>query len=183
MAAEHPPVPERDVDPTDDRRETFTERMDRNWDELLQELRVTQTGAQILTGFLLTIPFQQRFEDLDDYQRDVYLVLVLLAVIATGLIVAPVAIHRALFRRRLKRELVTIGSWFARAGLLVLALVLSGSAMLLFDVVLSRAAGRWVGCAALVVLASAWWVLPKVVTGWATRHDPSGAAPYDDRRA
>jgi len=177
MAAEHPQVPEQDFDPTDDRRETFTERMDRNWDELLQELRVTQTGAQILTGFLLTIPFQQRFEDLDDYQHDVYLVLVLLAVLATALIVAPVAIHRALFRRRLKRELVTIGSWFARAGLLVLALVLSGSAMLLFDVVLSRAAGRWVGLGCLVVMAIAWWVLPKIVTRWAARHEA------DDGRA
>jgi len=102
---------------------------------------------------------------------------VLLAVLATALIVAPVAIHRALFRRRLKRELVTIGSWFARAGLLVLALVLSGSAMLLFDVVLSRAAGRWVGLGCLVVMAIAWWVLPKIVTRWAARHEA------DDGRA
>ncbi len=62
-----------DADPTDGRRETTNQRMDRNWNELLQELRVAQTGVQILTGFLLTVPFQSRFTELDGYQRSVYL--------------------------------------------------------------------------------------------------------------
>ena len=95
---------------SDGRDETHNERADRNWNELLQELRVTQTGTQILTGFLLTIPFQQRFADLDAYQTDLYLVLVVLAVLATALFVAPVSLHRILFGRRLKPELVTAGS-------------------------------------------------------------------------
>ncbi|WP_233549662.1 DUF6328 family protein [Cellulomonas rhizosphaerae] len=159
---------EPDVDPTDGRSETRNQRADRNWDELLQELRVTQTGTQILMGFLLTIPFQQRFGDLDAFQRDLYLVLVVLAVVATALILAPVAIHRALFRRGMKSALVSVGDSFARAGLLVLALVLSGAAMLLFDVVVSRTAGVAMGLASLVVLGAAWWVLPRVVSARAT---------------
>ncbi len=146
-----------------DRHETYTERMDRNWDELLQELRVTQTGAQILTGFLLTIPFQSRFTDLDAYQRDLYLVLVLLAALATVLIIAPVSLHRLLFRRQLKPQLVDAGHWFARAGLAALACVLTGATMLLFDVVLSRTAGRVVGAALLVVIALAWVALPRAI--------------------
>src|SRR5665647_3722751 len=73
-----------DVDPSDGRRESVNQRMDRNWTELLQELRVTETGVQILTGFLLTVPFQQRFTVLDHYQRTVYLCLVVLAITATG---------------------------------------------------------------------------------------------------
>jgi hypothetical protein len=154
---------EHDADPTDDRHETFTERMDRNWDELMQELRVTQTGAQILTGFLLTLPFQQRFAELDDYQVRLYLVLVVLAAVATGLIVAPVSLHRVLFRRRMKAELVTAANWFARAGLLVLALVLAGGPMLLFDIVVSRTAGWVVGGAVLVLLVLCWWLLPRVI--------------------
>jgi len=162
-------VTEPDVDATDGRSETRNQRADRNWDELLQELRVTQTGTQILLGFLLTIPFQQRFGDLDAFQRDLYLVLVVLAVVATGLILAPVAIHRALFRRGLKSVLVSVGDSFARAGLLVLALVLSGASMLLFDVVVSRAAGVAMGTASLVVLGAAWWALPLVVSRRATR--------------
>ena len=152
-----------DADPDDGRDETHNERADRNWNELLQELRVTQTGTQILTGFLLTIPFQQRFADLDAYQKDLYLVLVVLAVLATALFVAPVSLHRILFGRRLKPELVTAGGRFARAGLLVLALVMAGSAMLIFDVVLSRDAGRAVGIASLVLLFASWWVVPRLI--------------------
>ncbi|MDT0264450.1 DUF6328 family protein [Jatrophihabitans sp. DSM 44399] len=58
------------------RHETPTERLDRNWTDLLQELRVVQTGVQLLTGFLLTLPFQARFEKLSTFQQDVYLITV-----------------------------------------------------------------------------------------------------------
>lgn len=152
-----------DVAPDDGRTETANERADRNWNELLQELRVSQTGTQILTGFLLTIPFQQRFESLDTYQRNLYLVLVVLAVLATALLLTPVSMHRVLFRRRLKPQLVAWGNAFARVGLFVLALVLAGGAMLLFDVVLGRTEGRIIGAASVVVLFGCWWVLPQVV--------------------
>ena len=156
----HPRPEDRDADPRDGRHETATERMDRNWNELLQELRVAQTGVQILTGFLLTVPFQQRFLDLDSYQQTVYLVLVVLAVTATGFIVAPVSLHRILFRRHLKRELVDSADRMAQAGLATLALVLAGSALLLFDVVVGRTAGWVAGTAALLGLLVVWLVLP-----------------------
>ncbi len=146
--------------PSRERHETTTERMDRNWNELLQELRVAQTGVQILTGFLLTVPFQQRFGDLDEYQRGVYLVLVVLAVAATGFIVAPVSLHRILFRRGLKRELVESADTLAQTGLAVLGLVLAGASLLLFDVVVDRAAGLWAGGAVLLGLALVWVALP-----------------------
>jgi O-antigen/teichoic acid export membrane protein len=146
---------------TDDgRSETPTERMDRNWNELLQELRVAQTGVQILTGFLLTVPFQQRFTDLDEYQKDVYLVLVVLAVAATGFIVAPVSLHRILFRRHLKRELVESADKMAQTGLAMLALVLAGSALLLFDVVVGRTAGWVAGTLVIAGLAAVWLAVP-----------------------
>jgi len=144
----------------DGRNETPTERMDRNWNELLQELRVAQTGVQILTGFLLTVPFQQRFLDLDDYQKAVYLVLVVLAVTATAFIVAPVSLHRILFRRHLKRELVESADRMAQTGLAALALVLAGASLLLFDVVVGRSAGWVAGAVVLVGLAVVWLVLP-----------------------
>lgn len=157
------PDPATAPDAADGRRETFIERMDRNWEELLQELRVTQTGAQILTGFLLTLPFQSRFTDLDAYQRDVYLLLVVLAVVATVLIIAPVSLHRLLFRQRLKPQLVQAGHWFARAGLAALALVLAGGTLLLFDVVVSRTAGRIAGGAVLLLIVLTWAVVPRVI--------------------
>lgn len=148
---------------TDGRQETQTERADRNWNELLQELRVMQTGVQILTGFLLTLPFQSRFADLDRYQVTVYLALVVASVTATGLIVAPVSVHRALFRKQLKRSIVTLADRITRAALAVLALVITGATLLVFDVVVGRTAGIVAGASALVLLALLWVLLPAVL--------------------
>ena len=83
----------------DGRDETETERLDRNWGELLQELRVLETGTQILTGFLLTVAFQQKFSQLNAGQVTLYLVLVSLSALATMLVLAPVSLHRTLFRQ------------------------------------------------------------------------------------
>jgi hypothetical protein len=142
------------------RRETETERMDRNWNELLQELRVTQTGVQILTGFLLTLPFQQRFAELDRFQVAVFCVAVLLSATATALIVAPVSYHRLLFRQRRKALLVSASDRLARAGLLFLALSVCVVVLLVFDVVLSRRAAVAIATGVLLVFALLWLVLP-----------------------
>jgi hypothetical protein len=145
------------------RRETAEERSDRNWVELLQELRVMQTGVQILTGFLLTLPFQPRFTDLDDYQRTVYLVLVVVSVATTGMLVSPVALHRALFRRHLKPQIVTGGDRMTRVAILLLVFVMTGTVMLIFDVVLGRTAGLVVGGAIFAMLLVLWAAVPAVV--------------------
>lgn len=145
------------------RQETPEQRSDRNWNELLQELRVMQTGVQILTGFLLTLPFQPKFAELTDYQRDLYLVIVVLATATTGLAVAPVSLHRALFRKHLKAQVVTAGDRITRTALLLLALVVTGVTALVFDVVVSHTAGIVMGAIALVVLLALWAVLPLIV--------------------
>src|SRR3954470_8048712 len=92
-----------DTDPLDDRRdgrdETPAERADRNWIEVLQELRVIQTGTQILTGFLLALAFQPTFADLTDGQTAFYLTLVVLSALSAIIALAPVALHRTLFRK------------------------------------------------------------------------------------
>ncbi|MEW1958157.1 DUF6328 family protein [Kineococcus sp. NPDC059986] len=143
------------------RRETPTERLDRNWVELLQELRVVQTGVQLLTGFLLTLPFQSRFEDLDRYQESVYLVVLLLAVTAVVLFIAPVGYHRALFQQRSKAQLVRAGSAFAKAGLATVGLVVSGGVSLVVDVVGGRVAGWVAGGAVAALVLVCWYVLPR----------------------
>lgn len=138
------------------------ETLNRNWDELLQEIRVTQTGVQILTGFLLTVPFSNRFTELTAFQRDVYLAVLAGSVLTTGLVVAPVAFHRVLFRQRRRQLLVESGNRFAMAGLAMLALTVSGAILLVVDIVLGRIAGWAAGGAILVVLALLWAVLPRV---------------------
>jgi len=129
---------EADADPDDGRDETPNQRMDRNWNEMLQELRVTQTGTQILTGFLLAIAFQSRFDDLDRFQHGVYLVLVLAAVLTTLLGLAPVNLHRVLFRQHAKKLIVDVAHVLLRLTLGGVGLVLVGTVLLIFDVVLDR---------------------------------------------
>tara|TARA_R110000868_G_scaffold405206_2_gene684387 strand:+ start:23633 stop:24175 length:543 start_codon:yes stop_codon:yes gene_type:complete len=146
----------------DGRNETEVERLDRNWGEILQELRVTQTGSQILTGFLLTIPFQSRFSELEAHERIIYLVLVGFAVLATLLALTPVTLHRALFRQRAKPQLVALANVIMRITFVTLAGTLTGTALLIFDVVLGRTAGIVAGSVTLSLAIVAWFLLPLV---------------------
>ena len=136
----------------DGRNESVNQQMDRNWGELLQELRVLQTGVQILAGFLLTIPFQERFESLDDYQVGLYLTNVLLAALVTAFILLPVSVHRRLFRKQLKSTLVASADRIAKVALGGVALLSSGTASLVFDVTAGRNAGLLAGGGLLAVM-------------------------------
>jgi len=142
------------------RDETERERLNRNLDELLQELRVTQTGVQILTGFLLTLPFSQRFGSLDHVQRGAYLAVLCGSVLATGLIIAPVAFHRVLFQHHERAWLVVNANRAARAGLLMLALTTSGVVWLVFDLVTDRTWAYVAGLAALGFFTALWAAYP-----------------------
>ncbi|NUU32197.1 DUF6328 family protein [Arthrobacter sp. C9C5] len=136
----------------DGRDETFDEKMDRNWAELLQELRVLQTGVQILAGFLLTLPFQSRFETLDGFQLTLYLSNVVLAALTTALILLPVSAHRRLFRKGLKDTLVASADRIAKVALAGVALLSVGTSSLVFDVTAGRTAGLTAGGALLALL-------------------------------
>jgi len=140
--------------------ETEEEKLTRNLNELLQELRVTQTGVQILTGFLLTLPFTSRFQELSDLQRNVYLAILSGSVIATGLIIGPVAFHRALFHRGERRWIVKAANRAAQAGLLALAMTTSGVVWLVFDLVTNRSLGHVAGGISLVFFAALWAGVP-----------------------
>jgi hypothetical protein len=149
-----------DVDPNDGRDETPNERYDRNWDELLQEFRVLQTGTQILAGFLLTLPFQQRFAELGPLDQILYLALVLLAAIVTLLALSPVALHRLLFRQNAKRNLVQTGSTILTACLAAASLLFVGIVAFVFNFVVSAEAGFWAGGAVAVLVLIIWFALP-----------------------
>jgi hypothetical protein len=144
----------------DDRDETEAQRLDRNWSSLLQELRVAQTGVQLLTGFLLILPFQQRFAGLDSVMRVIYLVTVSCSIGATVLLVAPVIMHRVLFRRHRLKTLVAVSHRYAVIGTMLLGLALAGVAVVIFDSVLNRT-GAWIagGCT-LVAVITFWYAMP-----------------------
>lgn len=149
------------------RGETPDERLDRNWGELLQELRVAQTGVQILTGFLLTLPFSQRFAELDDQQRSVYLAVLSGSVLATGLLVAPVAFHRVLFRSGLRVFIVTYAHRCATAGLAALALTIIGVVWFVFDVVADQPEAWIASSTALAFFVFLWAGVPALLPRFA----------------
>jgi hypothetical protein len=113
--------------------ETEDERLNRELDQLLQELRVAMPGVQVLFAFLLAVPFQQRFALANDFEKGVYFGTLLASAIASALFIAPTAYHRMMFRGRDKPHLVKISSQFALAGLGALAVAMNGAILLVTD--------------------------------------------------
>jgi hypothetical protein len=144
----------------DSRDETEDERADRNLGELLQELRVAQTGVQILFAFLLTLPFTQRFHEVTSEQRVVYLLTLVTAALATVCIIGPVSQHRILFQQGLKPELVQATNRLANYGLVFLWISVVLSVFLIFDVVVSTAMAVLASTLLAVVFVLIWYVQP-----------------------
>jgi Family of unknown function (DUF6328) len=161
-----------------ERNETPTERLDRNWNDLLQELRVVQTGVQLLTGFLLTLPFQQKFGQLNDTERGVYLAAVTASILATGFLQAPVSVHRALFRRHRRRETVLLAHRLAIIGIAFLACSVVAVTTLIFDVLVNWTGGVVAGALAAALLLTLWLAIP-----WAVRLRAPHPGGADDESA
>ena len=149
------------VGPDRERHESEAEREDRKYDDLLQELRVIQTSAQLTAGFLLTLPFQQRFSDLSRAQEWFYLVLVVLAALVTAVVLSPVATHRQLSGRRVKGRLVVAAHVFVSIALGLLALLATGIVVFVFDVIVDLGTALAVGGALLVLLFGLMVVVPR----------------------
>jgi len=140
------------------RGETPAQRADRKFGDQLQELRVMQTGVQLLAGFLLTLPFQEEFEKLSEYQRDFYLCLVVLAGLTTALVLTPVSAHRIVSGRQVKDRLVEATGRIAKIALGGVALLVVGITTFIFDVVVdltwSLLVGGFMGAVLLTLLVA-----------------------------
>ena len=150
---------------TSERGETEAQRIDRNWVELLQELRITQTGGQVLTGFLLIVPFQEQFAELGPGYRALYLVVLSLALTSTILLVTPVMIHRIAFRSHRKDSVLARSNFLAIIGLAVLGAALIGVVGLVFSLVLAPLPG----VAAAAVMAALVLSLLVFMPTWVRR--------------
>ncbi|MFF8190713.1 DUF6328 family protein [Streptomyces bobili] len=116
------------------RNETEEERADRMWGELIQEVRVAQTGVQILFGFLLTVVFTPRYATLEDTDRAIYIVTVVLGACATGALIGPVSLHRLVSGRRVKPQAVTWASRMTFVGLVLLLATMTSALLLILRV-------------------------------------------------
>ncbi|HST64071.1 MAG TPA: DUF6328 family protein [Mycobacteriales bacterium] len=144
------------------RDESEPERLDRNYGELLQELRVAQVGVQILFASMLTVAFTPQFDKISSLQRGTYVVTLLAAAAATALLIGPVAFHRIVFRHNQKDDLVRVSHRLALGGLACLAVALVGVVLLILEQVLGRTAGLWYSAAVAAVFVLIWLVVPLV---------------------
>jgi Family of unknown function (DUF6328) len=159
------PPPQAEPDPAPaglrlHRDETDLERLDRNLVELLQEVRVVQTGVQVLFAFLLTVPFSSRFDAITAFQRGTYFAALAGAAAASVLLIAPTAIHRILFRLGQKEYMVELSNRLALGGLLSTAVAMIAVMLLVSDVMFGMGVGIAVAAATALAFGGVWAALP-----------------------
>jgi hypothetical protein len=164
------------LDPDDNRTpsdaaEEEQEQRNRQLLELLNELRVAMPGVQVLFGFLLTVPFQARFEETTSAQRAIYTVTLVAAAVATACLIGPSALHRVTFRARQKDFVIQFGSWEFLVGLGALAVAMSGAVLLVLDF-LYRGATPFVIVAALAIVYVTLWFVVGVYRRVRGKRDP-----------
>ncbi|MDX8034642.1 DUF6328 family protein [Lentzea sp. BCCO 10_0856] len=141
--------------------ESSQRRLARNINELLQELRVAQAGVQILFGFLLSIAFTEKYASTSGYVRGIHLTTVLCAAVAVAFLTAPAAWHRVLFRQGRREDVIRSGNTFALVGLGFLALAMTGTVLLLAEVILGGWPAVIVGVVAFLVFGGLWFAWPS----------------------
>ena len=143
------------------RDESEAERLDRNLGELLQELRVALPGVQVLFAFLLAVPFQQHFSEIDGFEKGVYFFTLLCTAASAILLIAPSSYHRMTFRLQQKRELIHLANRFTIAGLAFLAMAMTGAIVLITDVLFKTGLITVIaGAGAAVAFILVWYVIP-----------------------
>jgi hypothetical protein len=157
-------------------RETQAERDDRNLADLLQELRVAGLGIQIIFGFLLSIPFTNKFSALGTGQRTLYIVTLLLAAVATALLIGPVAYHRLVFRRNLKRHLIGAANVMAILGLATVGLTVSAAVVLVLSYVARGLPTVLLGVFVVGLFAGLWFVFP-LTRHWTSQPESPESPP------
>jgi Family of unknown function (DUF6328) len=148
------------ISPGDLRGESAEQRDDRNLGELLQELRVAGMGVQVLFGFMLSLPFTQRFSRLSHLQRELYIASLVLAAVATALLLGPVAYHRVVFRRRQKERLVRAANVMALLGLGTVGLAITAAVLLVTSYVARGLAATVITISVACLFGGLWFVFP-----------------------
>jgi hypothetical protein len=142
------------------RHETEEERADRMWGELIQEVRVAQTGVQILFGFLLTVVFTPKYEQLQSADQAIYIVTVVLGACATGALIGPVSLHRLVAGRRVKPQAVRWASRLTFVGLVLLLAAMTCSLLLILRVATHDSYVPYLVSAVVAWYVMCWFVLP-----------------------
>jgi hypothetical protein len=140
--------------------ESQDERLARNVSELLQELRVAQAGVQFLFGFLLAVAFTEHYARASGFEKVTHLVAVVFATASVALLTAPAAWHRLLFRHGQRPQILRVANRLTVAGLACLAIAMTATVLLLFNVVVGTPFAVVVAVLAAVMFGVLWFVLP-----------------------
>ena len=197
-APQHPEhghaAPPGDEDPADDdldrqdrwtyadRYETPGETLDRDYSEILQEVRVAQTGVHLLLAFLLTLAFTPKFGAFNEIERNIYVASLVLGAASNALLIAPAPFHRLMGRRRLRRQLVRASGRFALCGVTLLMLALTSSLLLILEVVVDTHQATWIAGGTLGWFAL-WWYVAPIWSRLRNRHTDEEPAHGAHRRA
>jgi hypothetical protein len=146
--------------PQSGRHETEKERIDRNLQEMLGELRVALPGVQVLFAFLLVVPFNQRFGQVTDFQKTLYLITLLFTTASSICLIAPTAHHRLEFRRQDKENIVRTGNRIVVAGLALLAIAMTGAVLFVTDVVYGTTTTTAAAGGVALAFAVIWYAIP-----------------------
>ncbi|GAA1497437.1 DUF6328 family protein [Paeniglutamicibacter kerguelensis] len=165
---------------TQGRNETVEERLDRNWNELLQELRVMQTGVQILAAFLVVLPFQSRFTILNAADRVFYMVLLVFSALLIVLIVTPVAVHRHLFGHRVKVTTVRMGHAISKIVIPSVGILVAGCVWFVVQVLDGWVSGVIVGGATMLAVFILLFALPRIIKPSLSLSDPADEPGADE---
>ena len=146
--------------PETGREETEKERVDRNLQEMLGELRVALPGVQVLFAFLLVVPFNQGFTKITDFEQTVYFATLLFTTAATICLISPTAHHRLEFRRQEKELIVRTGNRIVIFGLALLAVAMTGAVMFVTSVLYSSTTVIVAVTAVALAFAALWFAIP-----------------------
>ncbi|GHI90388.1 DUF6328 family protein [Streptomyces xanthophaeus] len=144
----------------DGRAESEAERADRQWQELIQEIRVAQTGVQILFGFLLTVVFTPLFHELEQTDKNIYITTVVLGALAAGALIGPVSFHRIVSGRQIKHQAVTWASRLTFSGLVLLLATCTSALFLVLRVATHDHLVPWLVAGVVAWYLLCWFVLP-----------------------
>jgi len=154
-----------DSEGSHDRNETPAERADRNYEEILQELRVAQTGVQILFGFLFALAFYETFPRDMSPNSGILTAAMLCTVMAVLCFTAPVVIHRLYFRQGQKERLVWATHWLALIGMTLFIMGMTLALWLVLARLWSMTTASWVSLGVIPVAGFLWFLWPRWLIG------------------
>ncbi|HEV7722173.1 MAG TPA: DUF6328 family protein [Iamia sp.] len=135
-------------------------RLNRELDQLLGELRVALPGVQVLLAFLLTAPFSDKFAQVRDESRSLFVAAITLAALASVLLIAPTVHHRLRFRDGIKEEMIMTANRLALGGAACLGLAIGCAIYVVGDSAFSDSPARWIGPAVVAIAGLTWYVVP-----------------------